>query len=139
LEVPAVPVKRNAGKEVGPKPLLLDRAARSRVVPVRRAPWHRRALKPTVALAVLVSVGSIVAYRMVSSVDTAGLLHAAPSWLQGYLPDRTPETQTPPTPASRTALPERPPLTLPDFVRTDSPVRTESTPPATRPVPMIYP
>lgn len=88
-------VKRNAGKDIGPRPLLLDRARKVKPVPVRRAPLYKRMAKPTLALAVMAGVGGVVVYRGLSGVDTARVIQAAP-WLKGYLPEVVEEKVTRP-------------------------------------------
>ncbi|MFN4244327.1 MAG: hypothetical protein ACK4PI_13955 [Tepidisphaerales bacterium] len=104
-----MPVKRNAGKDVTPKPLLLDRARKARPVPVKRAPLYKRAAKPTLALAVFFGVGGVLAYRGLAHVDTTRLLNAAPAlrYILPANPDRPDDTPT--DSSTRPMLPEPPP------------------------------
>lgn len=84
-----MPVKRHAGKDVSPKPLLLDRARKARPVPVKRAPLYKRAVKPTLALAIFFGVGGVLTYRLLGTVDTTKVLQAAP-FLRYVLPPQSP-------------------------------------------------
>jgi len=127
-----VAIKRNSGREIGPKPLLLDRARRARLVPVRRAPLYRRAVKPTLFLAVVLSVGGIAAYRLASGTDTTRLIQAAPQWMQNILPQPSAETQSasPTTQPSTVTVPppSKPPFRVPDFSNPAPPVQPVQVP-----------
>lgn len=113
-----MPVKRNAGKDIGPRPLLLDRARKVKPVRVRRAPLYKRMAKPTLALAVILGVGGVVVYRGVSGVDTTRVIQAAP-WLKGYLPSGSEEKVTPAVAGpSGVALPPRREVTPPEVLTT---------------------
>lgn len=107
-----MPVKRNHGRMLGPRPLLLDRAKKARPVRVNR---KRRFPVRSLTFALLLAVGGVFAYRNTSPNSLTTLLKAA----QGS--QAAPATQ----PSVKSILP---PINMPSFLQEDPHPTLQPTP-----------